>query len=563
MAVALAALELVLMHAESPEEFSELWRAVHVTAGMLAVALVWFVRLYLKAGRLWLAWLFTSLRVLIIVLAFSLQPSLNFTAITDLRQISIWGDTIVMPIGEKSPWANLPHFSGLLMIVFVMDAAVMAWRQGDRKRALVVGTTFGVTVLLGIGLSELMDQGVLPIPFPLSIVFLIIVVGMAIELSDDFLRARELSNELRESEKRMRLAAVAANIGIWELDSKRNLFWLNEKSRERLGVDSTDPITFDRYLKMLHPDDREATRSAMHRVLERGGDFQWEYRILTPDGTTRTMSALGQVESGGLNKPLLLRGVSVDITERKQSETERIALRNALDHLSRVMTMNELSGSLAHEINQPLGAILNNASVALMLVSQSSKESAELEEILRDIIADTRRAGDIIRKTRGMVKKGEMKVEQLDVNELIHKVVELYRNTLNLGQTSLTLELQPDLPPVRGDGIRLQQVLMNLTSNAIEAMNHRPSKRLSICSIMRDPESIIVSVSDSGPGIDASTKEKMFQQFFTTKEDGLGMGLSICRSIIEEHGGSIWAENNQAGGAAVSFTLKTFPGDTG
>jgi C4-dicarboxylate-specific signal transduction histidine kinase len=274
------------------------------------------------------------------------------------------------------------------------------------------------------------------------------------------------------------------------------------------------------------------------------------------------ISTWGQVERSVGGKPLLVRGVSMDITERKQAESERIQLRSELAHLGRVMTMSELSAYLAHEINQPLGAILNNASAARTLNSKLKEGSAEFGEILADIIADATRAGEIIRKVRGIMIKGEAKFELLNLNILIERVVELYRNMLNIEKTLVSLDLQPDLSPIRGDRIQLQQVLMNLVSNAIENMTQSSPKKLSILSTMQSPDMITVSVSDSGTGVDEANKDKVFQPFFTTKKDGMGMGLRICQSIIEEHSGRIWVENNPAGGATFSFSLISHQGDS-
>jgi two-component system sensor kinase FixL len=241
----------------------------------------------------------------------------------------------------------------------------------------------------------------------------------------------------------------------------------------------------------------------------------------------------------------------------------RSVRRNELAHLSRAMTTSKLSGSLAHEINQPLGAILNNASTAQIISAKADGENTELEEILEDIIADAWRAGQVIRKIRGIVKKEEAKFEQRNLNVLIGEVIELYQNTLNIEKISVLLDLQPDLVPIRGDRVRLQQVLMNLVTNALEVMRKRSSKTLKIRSAMQSPDMIIVSVSDSGTGIDDAKKDKMFEPFFTTKKDGLGMGLRICQSIIEEHGGRIWVENNPDAGATFSFSLKADQGDSG
>jgi C4-dicarboxylate-specific signal transduction histidine kinase len=252
--------------------------------------------------------------------------------------------------------------------------------------------------------------------------------------------------------------------------------------------------------------------------------------------------------------------ITRDITERRQNEIERVQLRLELAHLARVMTMNELSASLAHEINQPLGAILNNASAAKVLLSQVRDKPEDLTEIVEDIIRDTKRAGDVVRKIRGMVKKGEVQFEQVQLNMLINEMLSLFQNSININKTSLRLELTNDLPQVIGDRVHLQQVLLNLITNAMEAMQEKPLRILTIRSGFKAPDVVMVSIADSGPGIKEAVKDIVFKPFFTTKKDGLGFGLAVCRSIIEEHGGQIWAENNPDGGATISFSIKARQG---
>jgi len=251
-----------------------------------------------------------------------------------------------------------------------------------------------------------------------------------------------------------------------------------------------------------------------------------------------------------------------DVTERKQAESDKAQLRHELAHLAGVMAMNEISTSLAHEINQPLGAILNNASAAKLLVSRATDTPDDISEILADIIQDAKRAGDVIRKIRGMMANEEALFEPLDMNALIEETEKLFRNAVSMQNVSISLVLQPDLARVKGDRVRLQQVLVNLITNALESMQKKTTKILTIRSKMQAPGEVTVSISDSGIGINAAKKDDVFKPFYTTKKEGLGMGLRICKSIIEEHGGRIWAENNPDAGATFSFSLKTLPGES-
>ena len=250
-------------------------------------------------------------------------------------------------------------------------------------------------------------------------------------------------------------------------------------------------------------------------------------------------------------------GTHQDIQERKNAEVEGDKLRSELAHVNRRIILGELASSLAHELNQPLGAILNNAEAARTLLDGPRRDRDETCEILEDIIRDSIRAGEVIRKIRGLVKRKEMNFEPLDVGPLIQDVLDIMRGNLVLNNVSATLDAGPDLEPILGDRIHLQQVLLNLITNAVEAMREVPDRTLWLRAAQTDAQTLTVHVVDSGPGLGAQTQASMFKPFSTTKPEGLGMGLSICRTIIEAHGGQIWAENNPNGGAKFSFSLKT------
>ena len=369
--------------------------------------------------------------------------------------------------------------------------------------------------------------------------------------------ARETAeNALSMSEEQIALALDSAEAGAWSMDFKTGIVWVTAKTRDLYGFSADEVITTDTYSKVYHPDDRDRIIRNVHRQFQGSSNFQAEYRIVLPDGRIRWIKGQAKAyynPSGELER---LMGVSFDISQRKQADGDRAQMRLELAHLSRVTMMNEISSSLAHEINQPLGAILNNATAASLLMSRNKDSHEEINEILKDIIEDTKRAGDVVRKIRGVVKKSDVNFERLNINTVIRDTVEMARMSISNSKISLRLDLQPDIEDVTGDRIHLQQVVMNLISNAMEAMTGRPLRELTIRTSMTATDTVTVSVIDSGTGIDNKLADKMFEPFFTTRKDGLGMGLRICQSIIEDHGGKIVAENNTGGGAAVSFSLK-------
>jgi len=242
---------------------------------------------------------------------------------------------------------------------------------------------------------------------------------------------------------------------------------------------------------------------------------------------------------------------------REQSEAELQTLRGELAHVQRVSTLGQLSTALAHELNQPLGAILSNADAAEMLLDAEPPALDKVREILADIRKDDERAGEVIRRMRALLRKRELAMQRLDVNESVQSVLELVKADATLRGTAIRPELAPGPLPTRGDRVHLQQVLLNLIINGMEATVSLPSPErcLSVRTGQNAAGEIEVAVSDNGPGIPPDQLSRLFEPFFTTKPQGMGMGIAIARTIIQAHHGRIWAENNRDGGATFRFTL--------
>jgi C4-dicarboxylate-specific signal transduction histidine kinase len=256
-------------------------------------------------------------------------------------------------------------------------------------------------------------------------------------------------------------------------------------------------------------------------------------------------------------------GSCLDITDRKEADLELQEQRRELAHLSRVAILGELSGALAHELNQPLTAILSNAQAAQRFLAQDPVNLSEVAEILVDIVDEDKRAGEVIRRLRALLKKGETQFQPLDLNEITGEVIDLTHSDVVSRSILVQTELFPDLPAVRGDRIQLQQVLMNLILNACDAMEVGTSQthRLSIATKSDGNGMLHVLIPDSGKGIPPVILERLFEPFFTTKSHGLGLGLTICRSIVAAHGGQLSAVNNPDRGATFCLALPIHAGE--
>jgi C4-dicarboxylate-specific signal transduction histidine kinase len=354
----------------------------------------------------------------------------------------------------------------------------------------------------------------------------------------------------------MRQAASAADLSLWEWDIVRDEIWTTEKGRERAGIGASERIDFARFLQSVHPDHREPTQRAVRHALEVSGELEAEYPVISLDGATRWVVARGQVERDAAGKPLRVRGVSVDVTERKKAEVELTQQRNEFAHLARVMTLSELSGSLAHELNQPLAIILTNAQAAQRLLAQQPPDLAEVRDILADIVSEDERAGEVIRRLRALLKPGQTQRLPLSVNEIIEDVLRIARSDLIGRGVTVHTALAESAPQVLGDRIQLQQVLLNLILNGSDAMAGNPPahRHLTLETVHRDGW-VRISVADAGCGL-PSEPERIFQPFYTTKKDGLGLGLPICRSIVSAHHGRLWAEPNVATRCGAIFHVE-------
>jgi PAS domain S-box-containing protein len=810
-AISFAALELVMMRAETPEQFGTAMRWIHVSAWVAIIALVAFVSLYLRAGRRWLGWTVIGVRTLSLILNFMLSPNLNYRQITGVRRIPFLGEQVSTAQGVPNPWMLVAQFSLVLLVIFVIDAAITVWRRGDRRQALIVGGSIVLFVVASVVQAILVTWGFVSMPLTVSVFYQAIVVAMAYELSYDIIHAAalvrqsdareaalreseqrfrivadaapvliwmsgvdklctffnkpwleftgrtleqeigngwaegvhpddlqwcltiyteafdarqpfvmqyrlrrhdgeyrwlsdqgvprydaqgnfagyigscidvtEFVNEeqaLRASEERMSLAADAANLGIWEWDLETNEIWTTKTRRGFLGLPVSGKATLKDFVSRVHVDDRDRIQKALNDAIENGKEYQSEFRVLLPDGHVRWMAARGRCLTNAKGRTIGLRGVSMDMTEqkqaeekfrlaveaspngivliegegkivlvnaqtekmfgysrgeligesievlvperfrgrhpldrtqfvaapkarvmgagrelfarrkdgtefpveiglnpidtangvvvlaavaditaRKQAELELLQHREELGHLSRVAAMGELAASIAHELNQPLSGITSNASAGQRFIDRGEVDLLELRELLGDIIADGRRAGEVIRGLQRMVKKEVRARQRVNLNDLVTNVVRMVTPNAMLQSCQLETLLQPNLPQIEADPVQLQQVVLNLVINAFDAMGETPvnQRRVVIVTERKDGGAVCTSVRDYGPGIPQEMSERIFEQFFTTKPRGLGMGLSIVRSIITSHGGTITAGNAEGGGARFDFTL--------
>jgi signal transduction histidine kinase len=334
--------------------------------------------------------------------------------------------------------------------------------------------------------------------------------------------------------------------------------WSDETFRI-FEYDQSITPTAELILARVHPDDRAIMKAHWaRRHLRKPFDFQ--FRLLFPDGRIKHLHAIGDAtENSGPDVTYI--GAVMDVTQAKQAEDELHQAHAALAHVTRVITLGELAASIAHEVNQPLAGIVTNGEACIRWIDRDVPDLAEVRSAVGRIISDGRLAADVIRRLRTLSRKADTERVPLNINEVVSEALGLVQGEIATHRIFLKLDLHPDVPMIAGDKVLLQQVVINLVVNGIQAMADTSGRQASLLvrSRRHGDDGVMVSVIDVGIGIDPKHVDTLFNPFFTTKPHGLGMGLSICRSIIEAHGGLIWASNNNAFGATFNFTLQNSP----
>ena len=419
--------------------------------------------------------------------------------------------------------------------VFVISVALI-WRTLNGPSLFDIGSpetnVFGMQLFL-IGLSP-------PI----------LLLGAAIE------ETRRAERTTRESEERISFAAASSNVGLWQYEFATGTFWATDYCRPLFGLSPSEPLTLDGLVSRIHPNDSPTASAALASAIARAIPLDVEFRVQDGD-EVRWISVQARPVAGDDGKPTAMSGAFGDVTSRKLTEADADVQRQEIAHLMRVSMLGELSGGLAHELTQPLTAILSNAQAGKLLLAKGNKSLSEIGNIFDDIIAEDERAGEVIHRLRSMLKKGDVKHETIDMNDLIASTLRLLHSELIDRRMSVSFDNVPNLPAVHGDPVQLQQTLLNLLMNAMDATENVPParRRISVSAATTDDGGVEVHIYDRGTGLPPSREHKVFEPFFTTKERGLGLGLSICTSIVKLHGGTLSLQNNVREGASAVFRL--------
>jgi PAS domain S-box-containing protein len=374
----------------------------------------------------------------------------------------------------------------------------------------------------------------------------------------DVTAQKEAERALRASDDRLSMALAAATMGIWEwIISTGEVIWSKEAGLIFGLAEGGTVGTLDEFLSRVHPDDRPAIRGRFAELTERlhaGQLYDGEYRVVWPSGDVRWVAAKGRVDFDSSGAAIRMLGTVMDVTQRKQTEDKAQDYLADLWRMARIRTADQTASSLAHELNQPLTAIAIQAGIASSLAAASDNASSELAVPLKEISEQAQRAGGIIRSLRDFVKRGDARREPVRINDLVREVVVLVEPLARRRHVQIALQLG-DVPAIGADRIQIAQAVMNLLQNALDALDLGEStgRRLEIAT-RHDGRQVEITVADTGPGIPAMVGERIFERFYTTKSEGIGLGLAICRSIVEAHAGTL--QFSSVVGTGTTFSIR-------
>jgi PAS domain S-box-containing protein len=376
--------------------------------------------------------------------------------------------------------------------------------------------------------------------------------GVAVDITE----RKHAEAALRRSEAYLTEAQRLSRTGSfgWNV-SRGDIFWSAE-SFNIFGYEKAPSANIEWVLQRVHPEDLALVQRVIAQAGSAGNDFDFEHRLLMPDGAVKYVHVVGHAVRDQADE-LEFIGSVMDVTAAKRAEEELHKAQANLAHAARVMTLGELAASIAHEINQPLAAIAASGNACLRWIGRAPPDLDAARKALARIVQDAYRAGDVIRSLRALTSKSEPRLVKLNVNEAIKEALLFVKSDIHRHRVALKTQLSAEIRPVLGDRVQLQQVLLNLMTNGIDAMGMVPeqSRALTISSEYCQPDGVLVSVKDTGIGLDPAAANHIFNPFYTTKAEGMGMGLSISKTIIEAHGGQLWAKPNMPQGSIFQFRL--------
>ncbi len=538
--------------ATSAEVVVEMRRWEAATAALLFPALAWFVADYTRVRPKRFLTGLSLFFALMFAVNLALPYGVNFTGLPELRSITLpWGEQVTdLRPHHYGVWFNIGWAGMLTTFAFCTFACARQYRRGARQRAMTLSIALGI-FLAFVLTNQAVNHGLLKFTHTAEFGFIALVIVMSLGLS----------RELRDSGRRMKDVLDNVPALVTMKDPGGRYLLVNRAFEHALRI-SSDAVVGKTDYEIFPAALADTLRVNDRRVLESRMILEVD-EVIEQEGRARSYRSLKFPLFDPFGEPYAVCGVSTDVTETLKAGEEMRQLRGQLWHADRVARTGALSASLAHELNQPLAAVLSNAQAGLRLLAVTNPDLREIREILDDIVRDDKRASAVISSLLAMARRQESARSRIDLGEALQEVLKLLHSELAQQQVDVSVDLKPRCMVV-ADKVQIQQLALNLAMNAIEAMKSTGAGRRNLqFSVAAAGDLARISVSDSGPGITEQDREAVFEPFYTTKTNGTGMGLSVCRAIVEAHGGMIWLEPNAQTGVNAIITLPLANADPG
>ena len=551
-----AIIELALLQTTAIQTYSELLQLEVTFIYLLLISLVWLVSIQLDSSQRWLAGVIIAIWSAALIVNFVSPGSLVYEQVEEInRSRSFWGEFYSVGSGPANPWNLLANIGVVLIIIYVIINSMKAWQRGEQRRAVRLGGSIVVFMLLAGTHSMLVDNGIINTPYMVSFFYLAIILAMSYELVSQAIQAPLLALEVEANQKRWQDLLENVQLAVIAVNSKGMITYANPYLQNLTGY--TEDELAQKHATMLLPDaEQKVLQDRLQQALESGPrpHSQWRIKCATGEERHLAWSSIRQFDTDGGVAGLV--SIGSDITEQIKAQHDLQHTQLEMERMARVNIMGELASTMAHELNQPLAAILSNAQAARRMLASNKLEHNEFVEILDDIVRDDKRASEVIHGLRALLRRGEISRELFPVNDCLNEVLRLLKGELDANNIKLQLDIAAELPALYANRVEIQTVMINLIMNAIGIQsNNAEHDRFVHILIGLSDGMIKIEINDNGPGIKPDEIDKIFQPFFTTRRDGMGMGLALSRRIIEAHSGSIKVENQPTGGAKFIFSI--------
>ncbi|WP_146348342.1 two-component system sensor histidine kinase NtrB [Phaeobacter marinintestinus] len=558
LSAATAALsEFRLLGVQTASQFQDALETLNLAIGFMLISMVWFVRLRLSAGRVWLAWAVTVIWALCMVVSLFGAGNITFQSIQGISTgLTPWGESFANPTGTLHPLKFVADMASLIIVVFVTDATIVAFRRGQRRDATVVGGSILFFIIVAGVHTPLVDAGIVQTPFLISLFFVAICVALSISLVDDVAKAASLNHSLIIEKRRWNALADGIEMAVIRTDAKGRIAYANPFVERMIGR-SAEELTGSDPLDLIQDTDKQTVRRTIDQASEWKTRSEKHRKIRTASGALRDFVWFSVSLRGLDGKQDGLISIGEDITDRRKVQGELDQTRKEIEKLTRAVMLGELASTFAHELSQPIAAVLSNAQTLEIMRDRAGKPADETDEILSDILHDTRRARDLMDRVRSFMFETSPDYSEFSMPDAINEVIAMISNEADKSDVQIQAPPQDPEIIVHATKLELQQVLMNLVLNAIQSIRdagHGPGE----VKIEIEKEAgtmIVLTVDDSGSGIRQDLGHEIFAPFVTSKPTGTGIGLAVSRRIVERHNGVMKVGASPLGGARFEVRL--------